>query len=442
MKNKALFHLLFILCAVFQPFKAQAQQCEVVPEEIVTLREPVYHTPMVWSATYGGEGLDQIVDSVLAHRKAEEEKGIVIAGNYTSGAEGKILNPFITRLDDRGQVVWETREKSSTMKTVTRLLKTTKGYAVLGDIKSSKKGNGFYIARYSKAGKKLSQRPVYAPSGPLIGKGFVETKDKKAFLIAAELREKKNKGNRIPILFRINKDGTFVWQRKYSPGLNTVFNNIQMLSDGRYMITGEMEQEDGRMAAWLMSVDEAGAIGWQRQYPRGSDSKLDYVQLLEDQTMIVSGTVKPLTGTKKSAWVMKLGSSGTPLWQRYYTGKYRYETKGVIAEEDGRFSVLLNGFPDGRIRKKGEKRSRSHTRLLTLSPRGYLLNVESYTDGQQAQGAKLIEGYDGQRLVSGTIQTTLPDGVSADKLPPAIFDGWIFSATALNSYQDPCIKSY
>ncbi len=442
MKNQAVFHFFLLFIVIFLPLQAVAQQCEVVPEEIITLRKPIYKTAMVWNASYGEDGLDQIVDSVLAHQKEDDEKGIIVAGNYTADEEDKILKPFIARLDKRGQVVWEKREKASRMKTVKRLLKTGRGYAILGDVKESKKGSGFYIARYSKTGERLSQRRVYASGASLIAKGFVQTKDKRGFIIAAEQVDKKNKDKRIAVLYRINKDGTFIWKRKYSPGLNTVFNNIQALSDGRYMLSGAIAQEDGRMAAWLMSVDDAGAIGWQRQYPRGSGAKLSNVQLLKDQSMIVSGTVQPLTGTRKSGWVMKLDSVGTPVWQRYYTGKYRYEAKGLIVEEDGRSSVLLEAFPVGRGKKKGDVRPRGHARLLTLSPRGYLLNVESYTDGHHGHGTQLIEGHNNKRLVSGAIQGALPDGVSSDNLPPSVFDGWIFAATSLEPYQDPCLEQY
>ncbi len=447
MRNKATIYIFMLFLGLILPCKVMAQQCEVIPEQIETLRAPVYKTPMVWSAAYGEDGLDQLTGLVLPHKMADDEAGgVIVAGNFTRDEDDKVLHPFLARLDKRGKVVWDKRRDTTKMKTVNRLIRTQKGYAVLGDVKDSKKGNGFYIETYNKAGERLKQRIIFASGGNVIGKGFVETSDGRGFIIAAEFVARKDDEKRDALLYKIAKDGTLVWRRKYSPGLKTVFNDIQMLPDGRYMLIGEIEQEDGRMAGWLMSVDNGGSIGWQRQYPRGSGSSFSSFQKMKDQSMIVVGTVKPSGGTKKSGWVMRLNTTGTPLWQRYYTGsEYRYDGKDVIAEKDGRFSVLLDAYPIRRFKKRGAKpavRPRGHVRLLTLSPRGYLLGVENYTDGQHAHGAQLVRGAADERLVIGSMQGTLPDGMDPNNVATSVFDGWVFAATALDPYFDPCMSGY
>ena len=443
MKNKAVLYFFLIFLALLFPVAAAAQQCDTVSEAIITLREPVYRTPTVWNATYGEEGLDQIVDVVLAHEQEDSDEimeAIVIAGNFTRDEKDQTLKSFIAQLDNRGKVVWQTRNESARMRTVERILRLKNGYAVLEDVKDPKKGHGFYISGYSKTGKRIGQYPVFVSGSHLNAKGFVETKDKQGFLVAAELVSKKDKEKREAVLYRINKSGALIWKRKYNPGLKTMFQNIQKLSAGHYMLSGEIEQENGRMAAWLMAVDEGGTIGWQRQYPRGSYSGLHAVRLLQDQSMIVAGVVRPLTGKKKSGWVMKLDRSGTPLWQRYYTGEYGYEAKNILAEKDGRFSVLLDAYPQAGAKKS--IRSRGHARLLTISPRGYLLGVESHTDSQHAHGVQLIRGHNKERLVVGTAQGMIPDNLNPEAAPTFVFDGWLFAATMLEPYRDPCIENY
>lgn len=419
---------------------AVAQQCIATIEKIITLREPIYKTPMVWTASYGEYGLDRVKDMVLAHQKDEGED-LLIVGNYTFDKNDEVIHPFVALLGARGKAVWETRSKSSYEQTAEHVLKTKKGYAVLGNIKHPKKGNGFYFALYSKDGKRVKQRPVFASDANVMGKGFVETKDGKGFLIAVERVSKTDEEKRDAVLYRINKDGTFVWSRKYSPGLQTVFTGIHRLFDGRYMLTGKIEQEEGRMAAWLMSVEEDGAIGWQRQYPRGSGAMLHSIVLLKDKSMVAIGTVKPFRGDKQSAWVMKMDSSGAPLWQRYYSGAYRYEARGIVAEDDGRFSIMLNAAPT-RGKRKGKLRPRGHVRLIVLSPRGFLMDVESYSDSRHAGGMTYIKSRKGKRIVAGDQQGSIPDGTDPTHLVGSVFNGWIFSATTLDPYEDPCNGGY
>lgn len=440
MMNKNAIVYLFLIFMLLVPQGVKAQNCDIIEEEIITLREPVYKTPMVWGSSYGGDGLDQIVDMVAAFKDGDED-GVIIAGNYTADEKDQVLKPFLARIDNRGKLAWEKHEEGSHLKTVKRLIKLKDGYAVLGDVRVSGKGNGFYIATYSKTGDRLTYKPVFVSGVSLDAAGFVETKDGKGFIVAARSTTKTDEEKSEAVLYRVNKSGNIIWHRKYSPGLKTSFNNIQPFRVGEYIMSGEIEQADGRMAAWLMSIDEDGALGWQRQYPRGSKSSLDVVRLLKGGAMIASGTVQPFKGTKKSGWVVKLDGTGTVLWQRYYSGDYRYEAKNVIAEEDGRFSVLLDAYPVPSRKQKAE-RPKGHSSLLTLSPRGYLLNVESFSDGQHAHGLQYIKGSKDKRIVAGTIQGTLPDGMDEDDIATYVFDGWIFAATSLEPYQDPCGDVY
>ena len=440
MMNKNALVYVFLIFMLLVPQNVKAQNCDIVEEEIITLREPIYRTPMVWSSSYGEDGLEQVADMVPAFKDGDEN-GVIIAGNYTSDEKDQVLKPFLARIDNRGKMAWEKREEGSHLKTVKRLIKLKDGYAVLGDIRITGKGNGFYTATYSKAGDRLTYSPIFVSGAVLDAAGFVETKDGKGFIVALQSTTKSENEKTEAVLYRVNKSGQIIWHRKYSPGLKTAFNNIQSFRVGEYIMSGEIEQEDGRMAAWLMAVDEDGALGWQRQYPRGSNSSLDVVRLLKDGSMIASGHVQPFKGTKKSGWVVKLDGAGTVIWQRYYSGDYRYEAKNVMAEEDGRFSVLLDAYPVPSRKQKAE-RPKGHASLLTLSPRGYLLNVESFSDGQHAHGLQYIKGDKGERIVAGTIQGTLPDGMDENEVATYVFDGWIFAATSMEPYRDPCENVY
>ena len=115
------------------------------------------------------------------------------------------------------------------------------------------------------------------------------------------------------------------------------------------------------------------------------------------------------------------------------TGDYNYVGHSLIAYKDGRTDVLIAGKP---LKKR---RDRPHVYLLTVSPRGYLMNAKSYVDGQGAIAKRLILGPNQNRFFVGTSQTTVPDNVEDPSAIPFTFDAWLVGVPSLDPYSDPCM---
>jgi hypothetical protein len=328
--------------------------------------------------------------------------------------------------------LWETRTVTSDYKTIHRALKTKDGFAVLGDLQT-KAGNGIYVAFYDENGKLKSENAFYEPGGNLDAKGFTIASDTTGFLVAAQFINGKDNEKQKGILYKISSGGKQIWKRTFTTGIATVFNNVQPTLDGYYILTGQIVMEGKESGAWLLKVDNKGTIAWQRTYPRGAAAALQAAAPLKDGSFIVTGKARPISANRNlAAWVMKIDSAGNMLWQRYFRGDYQYEAPDLVAYEDGRANVLLNalGF---------DADHRSHARLITLSPEGKIQQMEDFSEGQNGSATRLVSGLNGEQITAGFAQTSFGDDQKADEPAPAYtYDGWLRAGVALDLYDDPC----
>lgn len=422
---------LFLGVLVFSA-PAIAQTCDLVGEEITRLRPPSFENYTQWDEIYGQDGMEKFSDlAVLA------DGSVIAGGAYTKDEEDHVYKPLLVHLNQKGDVLWEAREEEKSFKTISRLIQTRDGYAVLGEIGDTAKGDGIYVAFYGDDGKRKSQWPVYERGGNLDAKALLLSGDGKSLLIAAQFNPEGKTDGQYGVLYKYTLGGKRIWRHGYSPGSRSVFNNLQKAADGGYIVSGEV-QIDTRMAGWLLRVDDSGAVMWQKTYARGSYSSFLSGQSLPDGSgIILTGTTRPGGGGRNSGWVMKVDVAGQVVWQRYYySSGYDYFARDVIAYDDGRISVLTDAEP----RTLSE---RGHLRLMTFTPRGYLLNVEEFSEGQSGHAYHLIMGPGRERVMAGYTQVKYAEAASVNDVPTSTFNGWIVSAPSLDPYEDPCLpKSY
>ena len=129
--------------------------------------------------------------------------------------------------------------------------------------------------------------------------------------------------------------------------------------------------------------------------------------------------------------------------------------KWVMHHPDGRIGLFMNA----KALESGN--GTSHVRLLTLSPRGAIVQDEAYYEGLRARATDFTEGWNGERvltaiidddatLTGNEIEPIVVVGLAADdgsdgkgeedekKPEDPVLKGWVFVATALDPYEDPC----
>jgi len=290
--------------------------------------------------------------------------------------------------------------------------------------------------------------------------GLVQSGDSSGFIVIIRGINRHDETDQNGILIKFTPGGELLWKRSYRPGIPNVLHNLVPIKDGNYIAVGRIRLDDGRMAGWAMKLGFDGAIHWQRIYPRGSFSVFHHAALSALQTgegkgFILSGNSKPYDGNPEAAWVMAIDALGEPLWQRYYRRPdYGLQGQWIVSEPDGRLVVIMNAKA---VSGEGHH---DHVRMLTLTQRGVQLADEAYYEGRQTRATDYVAGWNGERILTAVIEDDrgedeengtvpihvvglLPEEDTGTETFPAeqekpIYKGWVFVATALDPYDDPC----
>ena len=100
----------------------------------------------------------------------------------------------------------------------------------------------------------------------------------------------------------------------------------------------------GNRDGWLVKVDSAGRIQWQKAYGTAGLDEFFSADVTSDGGYVLAGV------TPSGAWVVRVDSPGTVVWQKTYamsTGESRAEGQRIVRQtSDGGF-VLAGNWAEG-----------------------------------------------------------------------------------------------
>ncbi len=120
-------------------------------------------------------------------------------------------------------------------------------------------------------------------------------------------------------LLRLNSEGGIVWQRSYGGSSSDRFYSAQPLPDGGFIAAGETSSfGSGGSDAWIVRLNSAGDVVWQRTLGSSVDDGLRAIQNTSDGGWIAGGYTSGFGAENSDAWVLRLNSEGGIVWQRKY----------------------------------------------------------------------------------------------------------------------------
>jgi len=132
---------------------------------------------------------------------------------------------------------------------------------------------------------------------------------------------------------KLDNAGTIQWQKSLGGTDEDAAYSIQQTTDGGYIVAGYSASNDGDVSGnhgshdyWVVKLDNAGGITWQKSLG-GTDSDEAYsVQQTSDGGYIVAGNTYSTDGNvtvnngSNDYWVVKLDNAGTITWQKSLGG--------------------------------------------------------------------------------------------------------------------------
>lgn len=339
---------------------------------------------------------------------------------------------WVVKLDAAGNKVWDRVLGSSLTDIGGYVCQTTDGGyivggtsngAVNGDKTTPNKGNGnndYWIVKLDASGNKLWDQTFGSTSHDNL-KSIMATSDGGCILggvssgTASGDKSVGTKGSADYWVVKVSSSGTKQWDKTYGGSLSDQLIKVIQTSDGGYLFGGytlsfatgdKTESSRGSNDYWVVKADANGDKQWDKRFGGDADDFLTSLTETTDGGFVLIGNIEgtstggDVTDTHVSttfpdAWIVKISSSGTKVWDFIYGGSRDEDEADIITTSDGGFMCLISaGFTeDGDITPSSPLRGGEDYWFLKLNADG-------------TKNWDKIVGSDGSETVVSVVQTT------------------------------------
>lgn len=287
--------------------------------------------------------------------------GFVVAG-YGKSAETGSLDAWLLRFDAAGNTIW-TRKYGS----------AGKDYA--WDVREAKDG-GFYVVGFS---------------------------------------DSKEPGNEDVWLFRTDRSGTLLWERRFGGKGEEEAWALELLENGDVIVLAQTASSGkGKEDAWLLRVTPQGETVWTRTMG-GPDTDRAFALARSAKGFVAAGMSRETAGADLDVWAFEFSADGETLWEQRYKGPADDIGHGILSL--GADGFLLTGYG----RSFGAKNNDAY--LMRIGLKGELIwrrvIGEQYDDRAMMSDRWGRDGYIsiGYTLTAGQDWNVLILGSAADGTP-------------------------
>jgi hypothetical protein len=288
-----------------------------------------------WQRAYGRDGPDE-----ASTIQETPEGGFIIAGYTTPGFPGSWDRDYLVlKLDPRGNVEWQRAYGDiSADDWATSLSQTDDGGYVVAGVSQPHDGinSDYWILRLSSSGD-IEWQLKYGGPNLDDAESIVATVDG-GFIVAGNSHSFGGGYSDIWLL-KLAGNGDIEWQKVWSELRTEWTVSIQQTMDGGYIAAGyssAFEPELG--AALIMKLFPSGDIQWQRLYRTSGGGEARCVKQTREGDYIVAGSAYyPDEDGRELAWILRLNAAGEVEWQRTYGGLSFDRASAIEQADDGGF---------------------------------------------------------------------------------------------------------
>lgn len=418
-----------------------------------------------WEKCYGGLSTDEALSMQLT-----KDGGYVVVGYTCShddfisdsyvGKEKSQFDWWIIKLDSKGGLVWQ-KSLGGTNVDIPGFIVQTKdeGFIVVGQTYSDngdviarhkmKKSDG-WIVKLNNVGNIVWQRSIGGQESEDI-LVIRETFDGD-YILAGETESKDgdvegNHGKKDCWVVKLDSNGNVLWQKCYGGKDEDISNDIQEVKEGGYILSGTTHSHDGDTKkhhggddVWLLRLDEAGNIIWEKCIGGSSDEcTKSFIQTL-DGGYIVTGYTYSNNGDVKGnhnyiddkhstsdGWIVKLDHSGKVEWQSCLGGSDHEVIYSIQELKDkGYVAVGYTGSKDGDV---NENNGDLDMWIVRLDEAGKLVEEKSMGGLLHDEGRVIKQTEDDSFIIAGNTNST--NGKFA-KMNHGDADFWIMKLSLIN----------
>ena len=240
----------------------------------------------------------------------------------------------------------------------------------------------------------------------------------------------------------LGQPANMLWQNSLGGSGNEYAYKIFQTPDNGFIVMGHSESNDGdvsenkgNMDYWLVKLNEAGELEWERSYG-GSGYEFGYSvintidggYLLGGQSGSADGDVSNNHGMN-DAWVVKLDGVGNIQWEKSYGGSLNEYITGMIETTDGGFLfVAPTTSGDGDItNNQGEL----DYWIIKTDPQGTIEWQKTYGGSESDYSQDVKQTADGGYIVTGMSRSS--DGDITN--PYGGYDYWVLKLDPMGNME-------
>lgn len=424
-----------ILCLMVAVQPALAQQCNAAYEVVSKISRPDFGAYNISEIIYGEI---PVTERFVAGMTDADNNRIAAGHRYKDKGDEVAL--ILAKFDRRGRVLWEKEHDIKGLEEVTTMLPHGDGFLLLGN-----KHGEVWLGFFKADGELKRQKILKDNKFDLTARDIIRGIDGKSLVLAAHAEGKGYAATGYGMIYMLDASGNPLRDRVYLPGIENDILSLAVQDGAFYVAAGHVEAANGLQAGWVLKLDEEAKLIWQRQYSRGAAAQINTIVDYIDDFIVVGGRSVPIGSGNLGAWIMVLdGDNGNVGWQRFYTGTYDHYVRNIITHDDRQITTLIDGVRrDGSRPNIKDGEEPEYAMLLTLSPRGVVLERNTYYQGEGVGAYDVFLGNNSERIMVGYADMKYQKGQEDD--PDAEFnversrEGWILAGAPAEPYNDPCV---
>lgn len=207
-------------------------------------------------------------------------------------------------------------------------------------------------------------------------------------------------------------DGALEWNKNFGGSSIDGAHDIIQSNDGNYVVAGytysnnfDVSGNHGNADFWLIKIDAAGNLLWQKCFGGSGDDKAYSIQQTSDGGYIVAGTTSSSDGNISAnkgymdGWVIKLDKAGNLQWEKCFGGTSEDAFKSVSQNADGSF--ILTGYTYSNDKDVTGNHGWADVWVVKIDISGNILWQKCVGGTNQEYGSSLEKTIDGAYIISG-----------------------------------------
>ena len=343
--------------------------------------------PVTWERVLGGMANDAATALAIL-----SGGGVAVAGwTESKGAGG--ADVWILKFDEKGKTIWEHTRGGPGDENATAIVELPQGeLAIAGwrKAKGSKTAN-MLVGKIDASGNTIWER-AYAGNGDEYAAGLAVLPNGR-LAVAGVPRDSGRKRPKMRLV-KIGANGNISWQLTFDTAIADRFGALAALADGGLAVATSTTYQRDHHDLWILRLDRSGKQVWGNAFGGQRNEYADAIVALKDGGFLVAGRIEGGRGSSDEIQIIKLNSSGNPVWERTFSG----------IESDGVKSLAV--LPDGAIVAAGSTRSGGagdyDAWLLKLDPLGNQIWESSFGGNKNQHANALGVLPNGGLVVAGT----------------------------------------